>query len=68
MIRSGLKNTPSPRGSGERVGVRGKGPSIFIGEKTPCAAPSPYPSPPTGGEGIFEMGSNRIQTTNLEFF
>ena len=44
--RSGLKNTPSPRGSGERVGVRGKAPSIFIGKnKTLALPPHPIPLP-----------------------
>jgi error-prone DNA polymerase len=59
VTRSDPKNAPSPRVSGERVGVRGKETVNLDREKRiPCATPSPYPSPPTGGEGIFEMGSS----------
>ena len=36
FIRACLKNTPSPRGSGERVGVRGNKSPLFIG-KTPMS-------------------------------
>ena len=50
VFRTGIKNTPSPRNSGERVGVRGNETIDIRWECWASSAP-PHPTPAEGGAG-----------------
>jgi hypothetical protein len=57
MLEERLNNPPSPRGSGERVGVRGNDTPLFTGEnQIPMRPLTLTLSPETGGEGISQIG------------
>src|SRR3990172_4308379 len=61
MFRSGLKNAPSPRDSGERAGVRGSDSDRIHCEKHVfCRPPHPNPLPLTRWRGDFEMTSTKL--------